>query len=253
MKRILLLVLLLCPGLALADGSKVLDGTGDAYTIANPNVGNTNFSLCFYFYDDTFTDLADVINYGTRGSTGFRVHEKSDKLSIRHYLPGSQWVDFPTMSTSTWYHICITHTGSTTKVYLDATDATADVDTGADSYVVQTSSDDFYVGKVMPSDDWGTVNGSFRTAYVAYWAGVALSGAEVASLADKSTCPTSVQAASLEVFLPMTESGSVTDESGNGLTVVEEGNPTGNSNPTGLPCSFGAADNLPLLQAIGED
>lgn len=259
MKRaiyLLLLLVLFGAQTALAD-SRSFDGVDDKQTITDPNVGSTAWTLCLWFRDDSFTESHSIVSYGTGAAQGFAIHEQDDTGTIRFraFAPGTEFADF-VVGEGAWHHLCLAKTsGSSVKWYLDATNATADQTDAFDPFD-PISTDDFLVAAPPPSDPAGNVLGAFRTAHIAYWS-TELTGSEIASIADKTTCPTDVQSGSLEIFITEID-GDTTDQSSNGFTVAEVGSPGNDTDPGGLPCAAGPTPTptpsvlyFPVLKAVG--
>jgi len=243
-----LLLLLMC-------AAKSYDGTGDSHVVNNPDKGATNFSVCFWIYSTSWQDGAAIVGYGLGRDTTGRgwqiVTQTTGALRIQDYIGGgvaeNDNTGAATLSTSAWHNVCVTKSGTSVKFYFDATDATADATVGLDDPAVQNSTDDFYVGQTLPEatgEAWLDLNA--QMTQVAYW-DTALTGAQVASIADKTTCPTAVAAANLQIFLQMT-SGTVTDTSANAFTVTENGGPSTVSDPSGLPCASAPTTSATLLE-----
>lgn len=257
MKKLAIFLFLLVPSLASA--SFEYDGTGDGHVANNPNGGNaTTFSICFWVKIASIADDTAVVSYGngidSSAGRGFEISTKTDgRLRFDTWAGGvnNQSSTTVTLSDATQHHVCWTRNGVfTNKFYLDATNATADDTLSIDAGTVQDSTDDLAVGQPMAAlTGYGRSNLTGRVAHVAYW-DVELTGAEVASLADKSTCPTAVQASNLKVFLPLTATPAT--ETAQALSVTENGNPTFQTDdPTGLPCA--STSNLLFLNANGDN
>lgn len=257
------LKLFLVPVLLLLCGAQALDGTGDSWQIDNPDKGNVDtYSICAWL-KPTASPASDAILFGygkgisSSTGTGWDVALRTD-MTIRWngYNAGSAAFSTSSLALTagSWQHVCFVREGTFQhKIYVDATDSTADETLSIDVGATILSTDDFVVGKALALDFSGYANYTGAMAHVAYYNND-ITGAEVASLANKGTCPDSIatNSADLEVFLKMTNGAAVTDSSTNAFTVTESGNPTDDGGPGGLPCD-GAVDNLPILQAIGED
>lgn len=243
--HIVFLLLLALPALA----AYQYDGTGDNHAVQNPNVGDTDtFTYCFWIFDTSFAGGEEIIGYGNgRDSNAARgvqfTTNSGGTIRVNHGDGATTFAatSTNTLSTSTWHHVCWTRNGNAdNKWWFDATNATADETESIDPPVSANSTDDFYAAGLTPEyTGFGYTLLTGRLAHVAYW-NVVLTGAEIASLADKSTCPSSVQSSALKVFLKLTATPVI--DSALGTTVVENGNPALESNaPPSLPSCGGAA------------
>lgn len=246
-----------------AHAAKVADGTGDAWQADDINKTQiSTYSVCAWLKPTASpASNATLFSYGKgiSGSTGtgWDIILKTD-MTIRwnSYSGGSnsQGTTSATLTAGSWQHVCLVREGLFAhKVYIDATDSTADATLAIDPATIQASTDDFTIGKAIANDFAGYANYTGGMAHVVYY-DAALTGAEVASLANKSTCPNAVatHSANLQIFTKMTSGAAVTDSSANAFTITESGNPTDDAGPGSLPCEP-AASNLPYLQAAGED
>jgi hypothetical protein len=231
-------------------GAKVLDGTGDGWQIDNPNKGNVStYSDCAWLNPDA-SPPGDAVLFGygkgtaSSTGTGWDIVLRSDlKIRWNGYDAGSAFnsVSSVALTAGTWQHACFVREGLFAhKIYINATDATADDTLAIDAGAAILSTDDFVVGKPLANDFSGYDNYRGKMAHEVYY-DAAITGAEVASLADKSTCPDAIatHSANLQIFLPMTSGSAVTDSSSNAFTVSESGAPSDDSGPGGLPCSGG--------------
>lgn len=243
-KRLFLLLAWILFPLQLYAVTLSTDGSDDKQQIDNPNIGSTAYTVCFWFFDDSCAGDGSIVSYATGGAQGWALHEDDDSctLKFRAFAPGTEFASLA-VAENAWNHICLAKSsGSGFKWYINATDATADQSDAFDPHT-PISTDDFIVGGPPPSDPAGTGFGSFRIAHLAYW-NTELSGAQIATLADKSTCPTAVSAANLKLFLKETDSPRV-DSSSSAFTVVESGSPTTGADPGGLPCGGGGGGFSP--------
>lgn len=228
------------------------DGTGDEHQIDNPNVPSTTaFTVCGWINAAAWTDNESLVSYGDAAGNGFAIIARATGyLRIRHYAAGvAQNNDGPPgMATSTWIHFCFVHAGDD-MVYIDAVDGLPDATDDIDNPGAQAATDDFVIGQTIANGAFPGFIGSL--ADVSYW-DVALSNAEVASLADKSACPEDVQPTFLQVFTRLTTAGSVTDQSDNAFPVTETGNPTTQSGPSSLPSCGGGGGGPPPAVGGGQ-
>ncbi len=221
------------------------DGTGDSHQINNPNAGATAFTVSFWLYCPTFDDDETLIGYGngtdSSAGRGFSISTlTTGALRIDYWDGGTANNAFPstTMSDATWYHVALVRVNTADNfLYVNATDGVADNDEAIDPPAAPNSTDDFWVAQDVPAaTGFGRGNAACNITQVAYW-NIALSGSEIQSIANKSTCPTAIQASNLKVFaegdaLPLVESAQA-------LSVTTNGDPALVSDPSGLPCGGG--------------
>lgn len=252
----LIFILLFLPLSAFA--AQVCDGTGDGWTIDNPDVGSTSYTVGCWIYDAATAEDGNVMNYGVGNARGFNWYEYTGGYS---YLINMQAAAYSGSSNNAWgegawHNVIWTSSGGTIKMYIDATDGTADFTSSATDAVAQNSTDDFKIGLTQASDIWGgNIELSAKLEHC-FYANTVLDESEITAIANKSTCPTDIatHSANIKIFLPLTTGLAVTDESSNHFTVTESGNPTDDAGPGSMPtCGGAAADNLPILQAIGEE
>lgn len=62
-------------------GAKVFDGTGDGYTIDNPNKGSTSYTIGCWLYDASTAEDGNIMNYGTGNARGFDWYEYTGGFS----------------------------------------------------------------------------------------------------------------------------------------------------------------------------
>lgn len=247
MKKLLVsfffLLSLIVPSLAFA--AVGYDGTGDSHTVNNPNVPvTTEYSICFWINTPSFIDNQSIVSLGDASGNGVAILTRATGyIRVRHYVAGvAQNNDGPAgMTVDAWHHVCVVH-ASDDKVYIDATDGIPDATDDIDNPGAAAATDDFVIGQTIVNGAFGGYIGNL--ADVVYY-DTALSNAEVALLADKSTCPEDVQGTHLKIFTRLTVAGSVTDQSTNAFPVVEAGNPTTQSGPTSLPSCDGGGGTPP--------
>jgi len=225
------------------------DGTGDSHVITDPNVGSTGpITVCLWFKTSAFNDSQTVAYYGngtdSAAGRGFVVEEinidaTTGKLRALMFN-GATSTDIvsPTLTINTFYHICfVLQETPDSLIYLDATDGLSDVSNDTDAWTIQNSTDDFVSGGVLPSRTGaGATEANSTVVFLSYW-NTALTGPQIASMADKTTCPTAVASSNLKVFMKLLTIGSGTESSTNAFSYTETGNPTTVSDPAGLPCS----------------
>ena len=256
MKKIIIVLafLLFAPS---AFAAKVCDGTGDGYVIDNPNVGSTSWTVGCWVWDSSTADDASYVNYGTGDARGFMVNQVSGgNIYTQQFQSGARTGGTNhALSTSAWHSVIVTSSGNTIKHYIDATDGIADFTESATDAVAQNSTDDFKICQPIASDPWGGPELSAKWAHC-FYANAVLDTSEIAAIADKSTCPTSIatHSANIKIFLKGTSGSAVTDSSTNAFSVTTNGNPTDDSGPGSLPCDGGStAKPFSVLQAMGED
>lgn len=253
---------LLVPGSAFA--AVAYDGTGDGHTITDPNVGSTGpVTVCLWFKTGAFVDAQTVVQYGngtdSSAGRGWVIEENNIDASTGRlrmlFFSGATSTNIvsPALNINQFYHLCFVGQASPDSLlYIDATDATADVTNDTDAWTVQNSTDDFVSGLKLPARTGaGASDANATVAHIAYWT-AALSAANIASIADKSTCPTAVSAANLKVFMKLDAIGSGTESSTNAFAYTENGNPTTVAGPVGLPCAASTSKPLSVLEELGE-
>ncbi len=243
----ILLPLLLFVGAQSAHADWSYDGTGDSHQINNLNKGKVNgWTVCSWVRNSSWDDDETIFSYGngvdSSAGRGFSISTlTTGAIRVDYWDGGTANNAFPstTMSDNTDHHLCWVRVSTGDNfLYLDATDATADNDEAIDPPAVQNSTDDFYIARDVPAaTGFGRAHAAFTAAHTTYW-DVALSAAEVASLANKSTCPTAVQASNLQMFIEGDVDPAV-DESANAFTVTTNGGPTKVTTFSGLPCGGG--------------
>lgn len=237
MKRLFLLTLIFLAFVtpALAENVRSFDGVDDQQTIVDPDVGAAGYTIMGWINDATFTAGDAIVAYGTGAAQGWAISEEAaGVVRFRAFAPGTEQNTY-TVGEGAWHHFAAVKatSGANLKFYVDGAEV------GSDSYDPHTplSTDDFYIAVTLASDPASNTRGSFALAHLAYW-NIDLNAGEVASIADKSTCPTAVQAANLQIFIPEVDDD-VDDASANTFTVVEAGTPGNATGPGGLPCGSG--------------
>jgi hypothetical protein len=240
-------------------GAYDYDGTDDHHSVDNINKGSQSFSACAWIYIDAVAgDGNTIIGYG-RGTTGgagrgFTLNITGDsELRGRVYSGSTAYnvydVSTPTtLSASTWYHVCLTRGASYSRLYIDGT---LECEVDKETETAPNSTDDFLVGESVAVEPANYDYWNGRIAHAGYWVRE-LTSSEITSMADKSTCPTSVQATDLEVFLRLTEDPAV-DTSSNAFTVLKGSYPATAAEPSGMPCGAAATAVPVLLHAHGEN
>lgn len=245
MKRLLLL-LILWPSLAFAAFS--YDGTDDGHTVNDINQPDTDtFSVCFWVKSDSLT-LQDTILYYGNGTTsgagrGWAFSIGDNGLGGKGIRP-ALYINSTTRSVpvkgaltaNTWTHVCFTKNGTwDNKTYIDGTSYDLG---GVDAGAAQNSTDDMAFAVAVPNNFAGLGYGDIEIAQVAYWT-TELSAAQVTSIADKSTCPTAVNAASLVFFSYVADpiAASNPSISGTYASITTNGAPVSSTDPASLPCS----------------
>lgn len=237
MRKIAAAVLLL-PSIAFAANS--FDGSGDGYTVNNINKPSANYSVCGWVKPSTSAADNTMFSYGqgvdSSTARGWDAVQRSSGRLRRNHWYGTFAINTETstgaLTDGVWQHVCVTSASGTNKVYVNGTE----IHSGSlGSQDAQQATDDFIVALRTPlTSGYGYTDWPGEMAQVAYW-DATLSGAQVTSLADKSTCPTSISPAP-QVFLKMDAVPAV-DTSTNAFSVTQSGTPTLTSDPSGLPCA----------------
>ena len=212
----------------------------------------------FRIYDTSYSAGEQILGYGvgnTSGNgTGFNIATDGTRGIRLNFCDGSvnYFEQSGTIFTnSTWHHVCIVNklSSSTTDIYVDVTTTSPTVSRGVDPGALQGATDDFVIGEPVPEyGDFGYGNFTGRLAHVSFWT-TELTGTEVLSMHDDSTCPSDVQTASLKVFVPLIASPAT--ESAQSLSITTNGDPTLVSDPTLPSCGGGGSVNfMPILTEI---
>lgn len=248
MRWILLAALLLCGARSQVDfyGQIIAN---------NPNAGSLDWTVCGWFYFPTCNDTGVMYSYGNgydlAAARGFLLAIQTNcqlKMYSGAGVGYASATGAPAVATSTWQHICWTHSSlAANSIWIDATNATADLTVNLADPTIQSATDDF--GVFFASDnssaaEWQQFKG--YASQVAYW-NTELTGAQIASIADKSTCPASVQTANLKVFLKLNDSPVA--EFAQGLSMSTNGT-SQVADPTGLPCSSLPAPSTGYLNKL---
>jgi len=235
------------------------DGSDDHHSVDDINKGSTAQTVCGWInIGSAGGDGNALFSYGNGADSsagrGFAVVITSSRTLKAYGLDGGDAISCykdpsPTvLSLSTDYHICVVFDNSdgiAATLYINGNvEATCSVDMTAAS-----STDDFLIAEPVPAMDYGFSYFDGTMTQVALW-NYALSEAQIDSMADKSTCPTAVQAANLQVFLEM-DASPATDSSANAFTVSTGGAPSLVADPAGLPCGAAATSIIPVLQHLG--
>lgn len=227
------------------------DGTDDAHTVSNPNKGSgVAITICGHFWTAAWQDNGIVFSFGNgvdgTAGRGWSISTRDTAaLRFKGYF-GASSINFDSpagLPTSTWIHFCVrsvdSGSGANEDWFIDATDGLSDSNDFQDNPTIQDATDDIIIGQVLPAATGvGFTPGIFRGADFAYY-DTDLSGAQIATLADKSICPEDIETANLQFFSRLTTAGAVTDISPNLFTVVEAGNPTTQADPSSLPVCDG--------------
>jgi hypothetical protein len=252
--KFLIAFLIFIPSLALADYD--YDGTDDGHVIASPNVpAALSLTACAWVRPDSLAAGDEtIIAYGNgkdsaQGRGWTLKHTSGGTLAFAGFDGNDQYNEDRTsvLSTSSDTHVCLV-IGATIwdgAIYVNGTQSGGTFYTGN---IAQSSTDPFSVAKSIPNQGFLRWNG--KMAHVAYWT-TNLSGAQIGSLADKSTCPADVESASLEIWLPLTDNPA-TDQSSNAFTVTTESSPSLVSHFSGLPAcgASGSTSIIPLLTEV---
>jgi len=252
-----LLFLLLFPQFAFAAFD--YDGTDDHHSVDNINKGSTAQTVCGWInIDSAGVDGNALFSYGNGADSsagrGFAVVITSSRTLKVYGLDGGDAISCykdpsPTvLSLSTDYHICVVFDNSdgiASTLYINGNEEAS----CGSGMTAASSADDFLVAEPIPAMDYGFSYFDGKITQPALW-NYALSEAQIDSMADKSTCPTAVQAANLQVFLEM-DASPATDSSANAFTVSTGGAPSLVADPSGLPCGAATTSIIPVLQQLG--
>jgi len=253
-----LLFLLLFPQFAFAAFD--YDGTDDHHSVDNINKGSTAQTVCGWInIDSAGVDGNALFSYGNGADSsagrGFAVVITSSRTLKAYGLDGGDAISCykdpsPTvLSLSTDYHICVVFDdsdGIASTLYINGNEEAS----CGSGMTAASSADDFLVAEPIPAmEDYGFSYFDGKITQPALW-NYALSEAQIDSMADKSTCPTAVQAANLQVFLEM-DASPATDSSANAFTVSTGGAPSLVADPSGLPCGAATTSIIPVLQQLG--
>jgi hypothetical protein len=103
--------------------SALFDGTGDGLTVSAGgfNVGAGDITIEFWVRHAAINDQQVYCDFRTSSNNHFIFYMKSDnKLEL--YDGGSTYTSVVTMAANTWYHLAISRSGSSLKVYRDGTE-----------------------------------------------------------------------------------------------------------------------------------
>lgn len=97
------------------------------------NVSSLSFSLWFKTNLNDSTDRILISSYDGSGNARFYASLLNSGLSVVIYGSSSTYIQnfINTVTTETWYHLSVTHTGTTTTVYLNGTAITPSSTTGS--------------------------------------------------------------------------------------------------------------------------
>lgn len=232
--------------------ARSFNGSTDAYALADINKPRTTtYGLGGWVKPDASRSGSQVLfcyGLGTVGGTGtgFQIVLRTDgKIRWDSFSGATNFQSAGTtaLTDSVWQHLmCVREGLFAHRIYLDGTLVdTLAIDAGA----AQNATDDFFIGKPVVNDGSGFGKFTGSLAHVVYYDD-APTAAEVASIADKSTCPPSIvtHGGNLQVFVKMTSGASVVDDSANAFTVTADGSPGDVASPSGLPCDGGGASEI---------
>lgn len=115
---------------SLFGGSLVFDGTGDYVNMSSQaalDLGTTNFTLEFWFYDLgsslLYPTIIGTVSGWSLGSVSFRYNNtgQANKFSL-HWNPGDPFLSSSsTFPSRTWHHVALTRSGNTFTLWVNGT------------------------------------------------------------------------------------------------------------------------------------
>jgi len=115
---------------SLFGGSLVFDGVGDYVNMSSQaalNLGTTNFTLEFWFYDLgsslLYPTIIGTVSGWSLGSVSFRYNNtgQANKFSL-HWNPGDPFLSSSsTFPSRTWHHVALTRSGNTFTLWVNGT------------------------------------------------------------------------------------------------------------------------------------
>jgi hypothetical protein len=119
-------------------GSLAFDGSGDDLRVVNAGVttgfGTGNFTVEFWVYANTWSSFNNLVDF-RKATDYFMIHYNAG--AIRFYNNGSNRITGSSLSTSTWYHIAVCRSGTSTKMFVDGTQVGSTY-TDSTNYPVET-------------------------------------------------------------------------------------------------------------------
>lgn len=118
--------------------SLILDGTEDSISVASNNdfgFGTDDFTIEGFFYFDSVTGTRSLIDLRAGADTDVGPYLNLNAGNPEVYINGSTVLSSGTsLTTATWYHIAVSRTGTTMKLFVDGTEedsATVSTDLGS--------------------------------------------------------------------------------------------------------------------------
>jgi hypothetical protein len=119
-------------------GSMAFDGSGDDLRVVNAGVttgfGTGDFTVEFWVYANTWSSFNNLVDF--RKATDYFMIDYTGG-AIRFYNNGSARITGGSLSTLTWYHIAVCRSGTSTKLFVDGTQAGSTY-TDSTNYPVET-------------------------------------------------------------------------------------------------------------------
>ncbi len=114
--------------------SLILDGTEDYVGVASNNdfgFGTGDFTVEGFFYFDTVTGVRSLFDFRSGADTDVGLYLNVDAGVPKVYINGATVLTgSTTLTTSTWYHVAVSRTGTTMKIFVNGTEeATGTVST----------------------------------------------------------------------------------------------------------------------------
>jgi hypothetical protein len=138
-------------------GSMEFDGTGD-YLISNSSTtdlyafGNGDWTIECWVYFNTTTGAGMI--YDSRGPEGFYPTIYRDGTTVKFYTNSVDRITSGTITTGTWYYLAVARSGTSTKMFIDGTQAGS---TYSDSNVYLNAAQRPYIGAAGVTGFVGTV------------------------------------------------------------------------------------------------
>lgn len=220
-----------------AQAGRSFAGGSDKVQIDNPNVpGASQYTVSFWIKCSSFSVDNAIVGYGKGNDTSgtgwaITVGDTGGKLKLTNFSANGASTSTAGMSTGAWHHVAFVRGGTFDNTwYLDGS---TNGSPALDAPDAQGATDDFVVGQSVPeasAKGWTALN-NCDLAHIAYWSNDLTSG-QIASIADKSTCPSDIDSTNLEVFLGNEFQA---DYSTNAFSTTRTGGSDA-LDPSGLPC-----------------